>query len=105
MVLLSCAWGLLPQPLLYLSAFFEENRDQYYGLLQAVSMRKAWNEWFLFFLKGVESQSFDALLRVKRLQDLQRRYYDTLQENRSPSTAFKLVRSPIFESGYNHYSS
>lgn len=90
-VVLSCAWNLLPQPLLYLSAFFEAYREHYYDLLQAVSTRGAWNEWLLFFLKGVENQSRDALLRSKRLQDLQRQYYDKLQEDRSPSTVFKLV--------------
>ncbi|MEW6572955.1 MAG: Fic family protein [Bacillota bacterium] len=90
-VLLSCAWGLLPQPLLYFSAFFEANREFYYDLLQAVSTRGAWNEWFLFFLEGVRSQSRDALVRAKRLQDLQREYYERFQASRSPSTVFRLV--------------
>ncbi|MEW6183033.1 MAG: Fic family protein [Bacillota bacterium] len=98
-VLLSCAWGLLPQPLLYISAFFEANREFYYDLLQAVSTRGAWNEWFLFFLKGVERQSRDALVRAKRLQDLQEGYYERFKTSRSPSTVFRLVdllfQSPV----------
>jgi Fic family protein len=43
-------WGLLPYALLYLSAFFERNRDAYYDLLLAVSQKGAWNEWLSFFL-------------------------------------------------------
>ena len=31
--LLLCAWGLLPQPLLYLSAYFEAHRQAYYDYL------------------------------------------------------------------------
>ena len=38
--LLLCQWKLLPQPLLYLSGFFEKNRSEYYNLLLAVSQRR-----------------------------------------------------------------
>ena len=37
--LLLCAWNLLPEPALYLSAYFEEQRNDYYGLLLGVSQR------------------------------------------------------------------
>ncbi|HEX9676213.1 MAG TPA: Fic family protein [Anaerolineales bacterium] len=47
--LLLCAWGLLPQALLYLSAYFEANRDQYYDLLLHVSQRGEWESWLTFF--------------------------------------------------------
>lgn len=42
-------WGLLPHPLLYLSAFFERNRQDYYDLLLAVSTSASWREWVVFF--------------------------------------------------------
>jgi Fic family protein len=64
-------WGLLPFPLLYLSAFFERYRQTYCDCLQAVSERGAWREWLLFFLKGVAEQSRDACRRAKELQDVQ----------------------------------
>jgi Fic family protein len=38
-ILLLVEWGLLPQPLLNLSAFFEANRPEYYARLLAVSHR------------------------------------------------------------------
>ena len=39
-ILLLCEWGLLPQPLLYLSAYFDANRQEYYDrLLQSQSAR------------------------------------------------------------------
>lgn len=69
--LLLVHWNLLPLPLLYLSAFFERNRRDYYDMLLAVSERGAWDEWVIFFLRGVESQATDAVSRAKRLQDLQ----------------------------------
>jgi Fic family protein len=69
--LLLAHWNLLPLPLLYLSAFFERNRQQYYDLLLAVSERGACSDWVSFFLRGVLAQATDANRRAKRLQDLQ----------------------------------
>ncbi len=68
--LLLIDWGLLPLPLLYLSAYFERRRQQYYELLLAVSERGAWREWLLFFLRGVTEQAQDASIKAKGLQDL-----------------------------------
>jgi Fic family protein len=61
---------ILPTPLLYLSAFFEASRRDYYECLRAVSERGAWNEWFEYFLEGVARTSEDALSRAARINDL-----------------------------------
>lgn len=65
---------ILPQPLLYLSAFFESTRSDYYGLLRAVSERGVWNEWLEYFLNGVARQSEDALGRAQRMDALLRKW-------------------------------
>ncbi|HEV2118437.1 MAG TPA: Fic family protein, partial [Terriglobales bacterium] len=44
---------ILPTPLLYLSAFFEASRRDYYDGLRGVSERGAWNDWLEYFLLGV----------------------------------------------------
>lgn len=64
----------LPYPLLYLSTYFEERRDEYYERLQAVRERGDVEGWLTFFLRGVEAQSFDALQRAERLTDLREQY-------------------------------
>ena len=48
--LLLCAEGILPAPLLYLSAYLERNRDEYMDKMLAVSQRGAWEDWILFFI-------------------------------------------------------
>ena len=90
-VLLLCAWGLLPQPLLYLSAFFEAHRREYYDRLLEVSTRGAWEEWLLFFLRGVESQARDAAERAARLLELRRRYRERFQKPRASAVLRGLV--------------
>jgi Fic family protein len=80
--LLLVSWNLLPLPLLHLSAFFEQHRQDYYNLLLAVSEQGAWREWVIFFLRGVAEQARDACIRAKQLQDLQTEWRRKLQQAR-----------------------
>jgi len=81
--LLLVSWNLLPLPLLYLSAYFERERQTYYDLLLAVSQRGAWREWTTFFLNGVIHQAQDTLTRARQLQDLQIAWRGRLQQERA----------------------
>jgi Fic family protein len=74
-ILLLCQWGLLPQPLLYLSSYFEKYRSEYYVRLLAVSQQGKWEEWLVFFLTGIRDQSREATLRVQALQTLRENYH------------------------------
>ena len=76
--LLLVHWGILPQPLLYLSAFFERYREDYYRLLLAVSQRGSWEAWVEFFLRGIREQSHEAIQSAKALIDLQTDYRNRL---------------------------
>ena len=44
-----CQRKVLTKPLLYLSAFFERHRQDYYDLLLKVSREAGWREWIEFF--------------------------------------------------------
>jgi Fic family protein len=90
-VLLLCAWDLLPQPLLYLSAYFQRHRETYYQCLLAVSQRDAWTEWLLFFLQGVVTQSKDAVARSRRLLDLRERYRVQFQSQRTAARLLQVI--------------
>lgn len=61
---------ILPSPLLYLSAFFEATRSEYYTQLYNVSAKGEWCEWFIYFLNGVALQSEDVLSRAERINEL-----------------------------------
>ena len=68
--------GLLPSPLLYLSAYFEATRDAYYAHLLAVTEDGAWEDWLIYFLEGVRSQAEDALARIERIDTLLQNWLD-----------------------------
>lgn len=89
--LLLCQERLLPQPLLYLSAFFESRRNEYYQRLMNISKEGKWREWIDFFLEGVVEQSNDAIERTNRLLGLWQTYRSKLQEARSSALLLQLV--------------
>lgn len=62
--------GRLSRPLLYLSQFFESNRDEYYERLQRVRTVGDWRGWVLYFLRGVAETSNAATRSVTQLMSL-----------------------------------
>ena len=70
--LILCAEGALAQPLLYLSLFFKQHRQEYYDRLDAVRLKGDWLGWLRFFLEGVEQtaqQAADTAGRILKLFD------------------------------------
>lgn len=70
-----CAESVLKQPLLYLSLYFKQHREDYYRLLQEVRERGAWEAWLEFFLDGVAKtadQAFDTATRIVALFEADR---------------------------------
>ena len=49
--------GLLSHPILYLSKYIIENKDEYYHCLSAVTQRQAWKEWIIFMMNAVQQTS------------------------------------------------
>lgn len=65
---------ILELPLLYFSAYMEENRQEYYGRLQAARERGEVQEWLQFFLTAVHRQATDAEERAGKLVELRESY-------------------------------
>ena len=59
-ILLLCEQQVLARPILYLSHYFKQHRQEYYERLQSVRDEGAWEEWLAFFLRGVEVVSKEA---------------------------------------------
>jgi len=89
--LLLCQKNVLSKPLLYLSAFFEKHRPEYYELLLNVSHSGQWREWIEFFLQAVTEQSDDAVSRSRHLLELLRSYSQLAREKHLPPTAGQLI--------------
>lgn len=90
-ILLLVEWGLLSQPWLYLSAFFEALRLEYYDRLLAVSQRGEWENWLSFFLGGVSNQCEDAIARIERLQRLRAAYQEQVTGERTEDRLAQVI--------------
>lgn len=89
--LLLCEWGLLPQPLLNLSAYIERYRQNVYDHLLVVSQEGDWETWLRFFLRGVSEQARDGLVRMERLQAIRIKYQSTVDIDRNPQRMSAVV--------------
>jgi Fic family protein len=68
--LLLCAKDVLRDPLLYLSLYFKQHREEYYALLDLVRKEGDWERWLRFFLTGVAETADGAVATARRLVDL-----------------------------------
>jgi Fic family protein len=72
--------GVLHKPVLYLSHYFKQHRQEYYDRLQAVRDRGDWEGWLAFFLKGVEQVSNEATETTRRVLALRERHRAEITE-------------------------
>ena len=68
--LVLCAEDVLREPLLYLSLYFKQHRDEYYERLQRVRTHGEWEQWLGFFLRGIAEvarTATDTTARIVRM--------------------------------------
>ena len=53
-------WRLLPEPLMYLSAYLKQHQSAYYQQLSAIRTQGDWEGWVSFFLEGVAAAASEA---------------------------------------------
>lgn len=70
----------LSQPLLYLSAYLEAHRQEYYQRLQRVRTNGDWPGWLLFFLAGVTATAREATTQAHRLLELRESLRHSLRD-------------------------
>ena len=92
-------WGLVDSPLLYLSGYIEERKEEYYRLMLNVSKVGQWDDWLLFFMRAVITQSNDAIVRITKLQDLKNEWVERLELRRASVSIIRLIDN-LFASPY-----
>lgn len=91
-------YGLLPDPFLYLSSYFNQYRDEYVDSLFNVNSKGEWEEWISFFLDGVIDQSKEVFIRSKELLELRNTYRERYQERQSEALLaiiYELFKNPV----------
>lgn len=70
----------LSSPMLYLSAHFEANRDEYIGRLRNISLGRDWIGWVSFFLGAIVEQ---AKINTSKVKDIMKLYDEMKEQVRS----------------------
>lgn len=83
-------------PILYISPYIEENKDEYIDLMYEVSCRGSWNDWIRFFLKAVRETCDDTIKTIDMLLALHARYRKQAHEI-SRSSRMQAIVDSLFE--------
>lgn len=98
-VLFFCEKGVLSQPLLYLSAYFDKHKEEYNARMLRVSQKGEWNEWVGFFMRALATQADEAIKNVQALLALRERYKKRL-EKWGASSRSMICTDELFSSPY-----
>lgn len=94
-----CERGELSQPLLYLSEYFQQHREEYIGHLLAINQKGDFDGWFRFFLLAVREQAEDAAKTSTKLLHLQSKYRSLLATTKVTPTMLIMVEQ-LFRNPY-----
>ena len=72
--------GLLDAPVLYLSRYINQNKSEYYRLLQEVRSNNSWQDWLSFMLDGVEQTSKQTTILIYAIKKLMQEYKHQIRE-------------------------
>src|SRR5947209_7249770 len=91
--------GVLHEPLLYLSSYFERHRDEYVARLQAVREEGDYESWITFFLRAVTTQASAAVRTAESLLRLGVEFRERLRRIRARGQAIdaaeRLIGNPF----------
>lgn len=73
--------GLLDVPILFLSRYILDHKDDYYAGLQGVSQRGDWNSWLLFMLRAVETTSNLTFHKINDIVSTKEAILDTVKND------------------------
>ncbi|UII21444.1 Fic family protein [Fulvivirga ligni] len=105
--------NILSYPLLYVSEYFENNKQEYYNFLRLVDTEEDWTSWIRFFLNSIKIQAEDTQTKVKDMLELYKKTREKLVNFNSqyavdlldiifenPIVSFKSIRLQIKTNSY-----
>ena len=91
--------GLLTLPILYLSRFIVQNKQDYYRLLNQVTRNQSWEDWLLFMLRGVKETAIWTCDKITAIRALMEKTTEYIKVQLPKIYSHELVQL-IFEQPY-----
>jgi len=95
-----CQQAIMHKPLLYLSYYFKQNRQEYYDRLMDVRLKGDWEGWIKFFLKGIAQVSIEAAESAKQILDIKMQFSEKLFAVDKNNNNAQLLLNKLFEKPY-----
>jgi Fic family protein len=89
--------GILQKPVLYLSDFFEKNKNLYYDNLTVVRDKNNLTQWFKFFLVGIIETSKRGINTFDNILQLQKKVEKKIQELGSRAANAKKIVDSLYK--------
>lgn len=77
---LLCEQEVLTKPVLYLSHYFKQYRQQYYEELQSIRDAGTWEQWLEFFLRGIIAVSREATETTRNILSLREQHRQAITD-------------------------
>ena len=84
---------ILNNPMLYLSLYFKQNRTDYYSLLNDVRFKGKYEEWVMFFLRGIITMSMSSINTIERINSLYTNIINKIEAGKFKNK--KLIKNAI----------
>lgn len=91
--------GLLDTPILYLSRYINQNKQQYYQFLQQVRDQGDWQSWLMFMLDAIETTAIYTLYLIQQIAQLMQHFKVTMRDKASKIYSQDLLNS-LFKQPY-----
>ena len=91
--------GLLTLPILYLSHYIVQHKQDYYQLLRGVTQNQNWQPWIIYMLKAVEQTAKWTTEKIAAVRKLIEHSTDYIREQLPKIYTYELVQI-IFEQPY-----
>ncbi|MEL6635360.1 MAG: Fic family protein [Bacteroidota bacterium] len=89
--------GLIEIPILYLSSYINENKSEYYRLLNLVNKSDEWESWIIYMLKAIEATSKQTIERITQIKESLEATIEFVAQ-----TASKIYKKELIELLYEH---
>lgn len=89
--------GLLDSPILYLSKYINQNKQEYYKLFTEVRKTGNFENWILYILKGIEITSRETIELIKNIQLEMEKYKEDMLSKVPKIYSDELLESLFYE--------
>ncbi len=93
-------YGVISAPHFYVSAYFDNNRDEYIDRMRDVSKNGNWTEWVVFFLEALDAQARNNLLVAEQIsslyEEMKGKFREVLSSQWSTAALDFLFSRPMF---------